>query len=65
MMNEEALTRLEAGLRAQREKLARGRLQVSPGLCPADNDGMPPFPSPPERDPIDIPYFLKRDMISD
>ena len=61
LMNEEALARLEAGLRAQREKLTSGQLQPSPGISPADNDEMAGFPSP-ERGPIDIPYFLKRDV---
>jgi len=57
-MNEEALARLEAGLRAQREKLSSAPLQPSPGISPADNSEMPS--SPPKRDPIDIPSFLSR-----
>jgi hypothetical protein len=37
-MNEDALARLEAGLRAQREKLCSAPLHPSPGLSPADDD---------------------------
>jgi hypothetical protein len=51
-MNEDALARLEAGLRAQRERLSSAPLQASPGLSPA----------PPECGPIDLPDFLKRDV---
>jgi hypothetical protein len=60
LLNEDALARLEAGLRAQREALSIGRRQPSPGISPADNDGLPDSPSL-QRDPIDLPYFLKRD----
>jgi hypothetical protein len=69
-MNEEALARLEAGLRAQRERLRRERLRsrpllTSPGLGPANNDCAVQWPelhlqALPESGPIDIPHFLKR-----
>ena len=70
-MNEEALARLEAGLRAQRERLRRERMRSrpllpSPGLGPAHNDCAVQWPEPlplqalSERGPIDIPHFLKR-----
>ena len=63
-MNEDALARLEAALRAQREKLRSAPLQLSPGLSPADNDRPVPMADPlyfqarSERGPIDIPNFL-------
>ena len=50
-MKEVALARLEAGLRAQREKLSSAPLQPSPSLSPADNDRR-------QCGPIDIPNFL-------
>ena len=67
LMNEDALARLEAGLRAQREWLIRERLQPSPELGPADNEDAPQMPDtlclqPPPQGPIDIPHFLMRDM---
>jgi hypothetical protein len=52
LMNEHALARIEAGLRAQREKLIGAPLQPSPALSLADSS---------LREPIDIPNFLKRD----
>jgi hypothetical protein len=52
LMNEDALARLEAALREQREKLSGAPLQASPALSPADNS---------LNEPIDIPNFLKRD----
>jgi hypothetical protein len=63
LMNEVALARLEAGLRAQREKLRSAQMQPSPALSPGDNDGTPmgPFSSPPKCSPIDLPDFLKGD----
>jgi hypothetical protein len=63
LMNEVALSRLEAGLRAQREKLRSAPMQPSPGLSPEDNDGTPmgPFSPPPKCSPIDLPDFLKGD----
>jgi hypothetical protein len=48
LMNEEALARLEAGLRAQREKLSGAPLQASPDSSRCE--------------PIEIPAFLKRDV---
>jgi hypothetical protein len=51
LMNEDALARLEAALREQREKLSGAPLQASPALNPADNS----------LSEIDIPNFLKRD----
>jgi hypothetical protein len=64
LMNEDALARLEAGLRAQREKLGRAPLHPSPGLSPTDNDRPVPMADPvpfqalSQRGPIDIPNFL-------
>jgi hypothetical protein len=51
LMNEDALARLEAGLRAQREKLGKGNapLRVSSSLTPADGS----FDVP-----VDLPDFL-------
>jgi hypothetical protein len=51
LMNEEALARLEAGLRAQREQLGKTPRRASPELIPAD--GL-------VDDPIDLPKFLDR-----
>jgi hypothetical protein len=65
LMNEEALARLEAGLRAQREKLRNTPLQSSPGVSPADNGGTSSArfcQEAPECGPIDLPDFLKRDV---
>lgn len=63
-MNEEALARLEAGLRAQRERLRSAPLQPSAGLSLAGNAGTSDtqfFQGAPECGPIDLPDFLKRD----
>ena len=46
LMNENALARLEAALRAQREKLSSTPHQVAPSLSPADN---------PLGGPLDVP----------
>jgi hypothetical protein len=57
LMNEDALARLEAGLRAQREKL--GTVLPSPTLSPANNDPIaqmqdkPDLQPPPPRGRID------------
>jgi hypothetical protein len=48
LMNEDALARLEAGLRAQREKLSSAP-RPSPALSPADD---------PMCYPIELPDFL-------
>jgi hypothetical protein len=54
-MSEEALVRLEAGLRAQREQfLTRPpHLATAPGICPNDRDGADPAP-----DKISLPPTL-------
>ena len=65
LMNEAALAQLEAGLRAQREKLRSTPLQPSPGFSPADNGGtssMQFCQEAPACGPIDLPDFLKRDV---
>jgi hypothetical protein len=55
LMNEDAIARLEAGLRAQRQQLSNAPRQASPSLSPTDT---------PPCDPIDIPHFLKWDVKS-
>jgi hypothetical protein len=64
LMNEDALGRLEAGLRAQREKLRSASLHPSQSLSPADNDRPVPMAEPQyfqalsQHGPIDVPNFL-------
>jgi hypothetical protein len=60
LMNEAALARLEAALRAQRENLRSARIQ--PSLSPEENHRTPTGSlSPlPECGPIDLPQFLHR-----
>jgi hypothetical protein len=58
LMNEDALVRLEAGLRAQRERLSKEPPQPSAGLEPA---GVPDTLQPVRAcGPIEIPNFLKQ-----